>query len=64
MNQRITVKLPKYSEFEFKPRHVNDASHIKPRYYPLGFSISPLMSPLIIKDTKFEVQIKDPMKHN
>jgi hypothetical protein len=31
-NQRIKVKLPKCPGFEFKPRHINDSSHIKPRY--------------------------------
>jgi hypothetical protein len=37
---------------------------IKPRNIPLYFLISPLMSPLTIKDTKFEVRIQNPMKHN
>jgi hypothetical protein len=51
---RIRVKLLKRPEFEFKSRHVNDSSHIKVRYWSLHFSISPLMSPLTIKNTKFE----------
>jgi hypothetical protein len=37
---------------------------IKPRNWPLGFSISPLMSLLTIQSTKFEVQIYDPTKHS
>jgi hypothetical protein len=55
--QRIQVKLPKYPGFEFKPRYVNGSSHIKPRYWPHGFSISLLMRALKTKGTKFEVQI-------
>jgi hypothetical protein len=51
------IVLPKRSEFEFKPRHVNDSSPIKPSYWPLGLSISSMMSPLTTKGTKFEVQI-------
>jgi hypothetical protein len=37
-NQMIKVKLSKYIGFKFKPQHVNDSSHIKLRYWPLGFS--------------------------
>jgi hypothetical protein len=37
---------------------------IKPRNWPLGFSISPLMSSLITKNTKFELQIQGHMKHS
>jgi hypothetical protein len=44
-------------EFKFKPQHVNDSTHIKPRYWPLDFSISSLMSPLITKSIKFEFWI-------
>jgi hypothetical protein len=62
-NQRIKEKLSKCPRFKFKPQHVNDSSYIKPRYWPLGFSISPLMSPLT-KNHKFESQIQDPMKHS
>jgi hypothetical protein len=51
---RIKVKLLKCLGLKFKPQHFNDSSHIKPRYWPIGFSISPLMSPLTIKSTKFE----------
>jgi hypothetical protein len=58
---KINVKLTKCPGFEFKPRHVNDSSHIKPRYGPLGFSISYLMSPLITKGIRCES--KNPMKH-
>jgi hypothetical protein len=36
--KKIKIKLPKCPEFEFNPWHVNDSSHIKPRYWPLGFS--------------------------
>jgi hypothetical protein len=36
---KIKVKSQKYSGFKFKPWHVNDSSHIKARYWPLGFSI-------------------------
>jgi hypothetical protein len=32
---RIKVKLPKYPGFEFKSQHVNDSSHIKPKYSTL-----------------------------
>jgi hypothetical protein len=46
---KVKVKLPKHPELEFKPRHVNDSSYIKLRYWLLGFSFSPLMSPLITK---------------
>jgi hypothetical protein len=37
---------------------------IKPRHWPLGFSISPLMSTLTAKSTKFKFQVQDPMKHS
>jgi hypothetical protein len=32
------IEPQKYPEFKFKPRHVNDSSHVKPRHRPLGFS--------------------------
>jgi hypothetical protein len=41
MNKIKVVESAKYAGFEFKPWHVNDSSHIKPRHWPLGFSISP-----------------------
>jgi hypothetical protein len=62
--QRIQEKLTKYPGFEFKPRYVNGSSHIKPRYWSHGFSISLLMRALKTKGTKFEVRIQDPMKHS
>jgi hypothetical protein len=37
---------------------------IKPMNWLFGFSISPMMSPLTTKSTKFKVWIQDPMKHN
>jgi hypothetical protein len=55
INKGIVVKPPKCPRFEFKPWHVNDSSHIKPRCWPLGFSISHLMSSLTTKGIKFEV---------
>jgi hypothetical protein len=64
MNKGNIAEPRKCPTFEFKRQRVNDSSHIKPRYWPLGFSISPLMSPLTTKSTKFEVQIQDPMKHS
>jgi hypothetical protein len=57
---RIEVKQPKCPRSEFKPWHVNDSSHIKPSYWPLGFSISLLTSTLITKSTTFEIWIQDP----
>jgi hypothetical protein len=32
------IEPRKCPEFKFKPRHVNDSSHIKPRHWPLSFS--------------------------
>jgi hypothetical protein len=54
------VEPRKLFEFKFTLRQVNYSSHIKPRYWPLGFSISPLMSTLTTKSTKFEIWIQDP----
>jgi hypothetical protein len=39
IKQGIKVKLPKCPRFEFKPRHINDSSHIKTRYWSFGFSL-------------------------
>jgi hypothetical protein len=50
---KIKVKQLKCLGFEFKLRN-----------WPLVFSISPLISPLITKSTKFEVWIQDPKKHS
>jgi hypothetical protein len=38
---KVHVRLLKCHRFEFKPWHVNDSSHIKPRYWAPSFSISP-----------------------
>jgi hypothetical protein len=35
----IKVKQLKHPRFKFKPRHVNDSSPIKPRYWLLSFSV-------------------------
>jgi hypothetical protein len=59
-----SIEPRKCPRFEFNPQHVNDSSHIKPRYWSFGFSISPLMSPLTPKSTKFEFRIQDPIKHS
>jgi hypothetical protein len=37
---------------------------IKLWYWPIGFSISSLMSPMTTKSTKFESRIQDPTKHS
>jgi hypothetical protein len=55
---KIKVKQQKHPGFEFKPRHANDSSQIKPRYWLLGFSIFPLMNPL--RTQKHKVWILNP----
>jgi hypothetical protein len=59
---RIKVKLSKCL-IQIQTRHVNDSSHIKPMYWPLGFSISPVISTLTTKNAKFESRIQYPIKH-
>jgi hypothetical protein len=54
------IEPQKCPGFEFKPRHVNDSSHIKPRHWPLGFSIFPLMSPLTTKAQSLKFESKTP----
>jgi hypothetical protein len=55
------LKPLKFPRFKFKPRQVNYSSQIKPRYWPLGFSISPLMSTLTTQ--RHRVWISNPRPH-
>jgi hypothetical protein len=64
-NNRVEpLKSPR---FKFKPRQVNYSSQIKPKYWPIGFSISPLMSTLTTQRHKvwisnsrlYEAQLED-----
>jgi hypothetical protein len=63
-NKGNNVEPRKCPRFKLKSRQVNNSSHIKPSNWSLGFSISPLISILTIKSTKFELRIQDPMKHS
>jgi hypothetical protein len=58
---KIKVKPPKLPGFKFKPKRVDYSSQIKPRYWPLDFSISPLMSTLTTQRNK--VWISNPRPH-
>jgi hypothetical protein len=60
-NKSNIAEPRKCPRFKFKPRRVNDSSHIKPRYWPLRFSISPLMSSLTTK--KHKVWSLNPRPH-
>jgi hypothetical protein len=44
--------------FKFKPRHVNDSAHIKPRHWPLDFSNMDLPSRPVIYSTDSLTTIK------
>jgi hypothetical protein len=51
----------KFPRFKLKPRQVNYSSQIKPRYWQLGFSISPLMSTFTTE--RHKVWISNPRPH-
>jgi hypothetical protein len=55
------VAPQKISEFKFKPRQDNYSSQIKPQYWPLGFSIAPLMSTLTTQ--RHKIWILNPRPH-
>jgi hypothetical protein len=55
------VEPPKFPRFKFKLRQVNYSSQMEPRYWPLGFSISPLMSTLTTQ--RHKVWISNPRPH-
>jgi hypothetical protein len=59
-NEQAKDKTNKMSRIRIQTSPSQWFITIKPRNWPLGFSISSLMSPLITKDTKFEVRIQNP----
>jgi hypothetical protein len=59
MNRIDSSRTIKTFQIQIQTEAIQLLITIKPRYWPLGFTISTLMSTLTIKSTKFEFWIQD-----